>query len=79
MQRLLRTASILSLVLGGALWFFGGMNTGPSQWTEEAHAADEAHAVASERRNVFRPGPGILAGAAALAIGLWGAAALTRR
>ncbi len=48
--------------VGLALWFFGGMNTGASQWTEEARAADAAHAVANEQRHVFRPGLAFLGG-----------------
>lgn len=62
MRRALQLASMIMGGVGLALWFFGGMNTGASQWTEEAHAADAAHAVANEQRHVFRPGLGFLVG-----------------
>lgn len=60
MRRVLQMASMIVGGVGLALWFFGGMNTGPSRWIEEAHHADAAHAVANEQRHVFRPGVGFL-------------------
>lgn len=62
---------MLCAVVGLALWFFGGMNLGASQWTEEAQAAEAAHAIGQEQRQVFRPGIGFLAGTALVVVALW--------
>ena len=64
--------------LGLVLWFFGGMNTGPSQWAEDPQAADAAHAVANERRHVFRPGIGFLGGSLGLGLVFLGASLALR-
>jgi hypothetical protein len=73
MRRTLQFSAAACVGLGLALWFFGGMNTGPSQWTEEAHATDPAHVLGTERRFVFRPGSGFVAAAAAAGAILWAA------
>lgn len=67
MRLLLRCAAAMVLLLGIALWFFGGMNMGPSQWTEDSNATSPEHRVAEERRHVFRPGLSFLIGAAGIA------------
>ena len=64
--------------LGLVLWFFGGMITGPSQWAEDPQAADAAHAVANERRHVFRPGIGFLGGSLGLGLVFLGASLALR-
>lgn len=79
MRRFLQATSLLCAVVGAALWFFGGMNLGTSQWSEDAQSADPAHAIGQERRQVFRPGIGFLYGTAGLAVGLWGASRLFLR
>lgn len=67
MQRLLRTSALVCFVGGIALWFFGGMNTGPSQWTEQGPDPFLTESAAtSNPRLVIRPGIGFLAGTAAL-------------
>ena len=71
MRRTLQFSAAVCLGLGLALWFFGGMNTGPSQWTEEAHATDPAHVLGTEQRFVFRPGSGFVAACAAAGVILW--------
>ncbi len=71
MRRTLQFSAAACVGLGLALWFFGGMNTGPSQWTEEAHATDPAHVLGTERRFVFRPGSGFVAACAAAGAILW--------
>jgi len=60
MRRLLQISSMGCVLLGLALWFFGGMNTGASRWTEDAQSADAAHAIGQETRHVFSPGTGFL-------------------
>ncbi len=76
MQRLLRTSALILAVGGGALWFFGGMNTGSSQWTErDQNPFLTESTAASEPRFVIRPGIGFLAGTFALS----GALALASR
>lgn len=79
MRRSLQAVSLLCAVVGGALWFFGGMNLGTSKWSEDAHLAEPAHAIGQEPRRVFRPGIGFLAGTAGLAAGLWIASCRVRR
>ncbi len=70
MRRTLRTLALAVAVVGGGLWFFGGMNTGPSQWTEDAAASEHAPGAGPEKRAVFRPGLSFLgvSGAASLAL-----------
>jgi len=70
---------MLCVVVGVALWFFGGMNLGASQWSEDAHLAEPAHAIGQERRQVFRPGIGFLAGTVLLGVGLWAASRFAQR
>lgn len=71
MRRVLRLLSLAFAVVGGGLWFFGGMNTGPSQWTEDAAVAEHAPGVATETRAVFRPGLPFLGGSIATSFVLW--------
>jgi hypothetical protein len=78
MRRALQLASMIVCGLGLVLWFFGGMNTGPSQWAEDPQAADAAHAVANERRHVFRPGIGFLGGSLGLGLVFLGASLALR-
>ena len=73
MRRTLQFSAAACVGLGLALWFFGGMNTGPSQWTEEAHATDPAHVIGTERRFVFRPGLSFVAVCGAGGAMLWAA------
>ncbi len=76
MQRLLRTSALILAVGGGALWFFGGMNTGSSQWTERDQNPFLTESTTTpEPRFVIRPGIGFLAGTFALS----GALALASR
>ncbi len=79
MRRFLQAMSLLCAVVGVALWFFGGMNLGASQWSEDALSAEPTHAIGQERRQVFRPGIGFLVGTAGLALGLWGASCLVQQ
>lgn len=79
MRHSLRFSAAACVGLGLALWFFGGMNTGPSQWTEEAHATDPAYVLGNERRFVFRPGPGFLGACAAAGAVLWMASLAVRK
>ena len=72
MQRILRILAIAAIVVGGGLWFFGGMNTGASQWTEDAATAEHAPGAQPGTRAVFRPGLGFLGGSLALSVALLG-------
>ena len=55
MRRLLRPAAAAVAAVGLALWFFGGPNTGRSEWYREV-PSDRPGTVAAERQFVFRPG-----------------------
>lgn len=70
MRRILRVLALVILMVGPALWFFGGMNTGPSQWTEDAATAEHAPGTGAGRRAVFRPGLSFLAASVAASLGL---------
>lgn len=70
MRRTLRILALAILVVGPALWFFGGMNTGASQWTEDAATAEHAPGTVSERRAVFRPGMSFLAASVVASLAL---------
>ena len=68
MRRLLRPAAAAVAAVGLALWFFGGPNTGRSEWFREV-PSDRQGTVATERQFVFRPGldfPGYALATAAL-------------
>lgn len=78
MQRVFRSLSLAVAIVGGGLWFFGGMNTGPSQWTEDATVAEHAPGTAAERRAVFRPGLSFLGGSVVASLVLFGASWATR-
>lgn len=71
MRRVFRSLSLAVAVVGGGLWFFGGMNTGPSQWTEDAAVAEHAPGVTTETRAVLRPGLPFLGGSIAASFVLW--------
>ena len=83
MRRVFRSLSLAVAVVGGGLWFFGGMNTGRSQWTEDAAVAEHAPGVATETRAVFRPGLPFLGASGAASFVLlcasWAAGATARR
>jgi len=86
MRRLLRTAALACALGGGAIWFFGGMNTGPSQWAESGPneyltetAAPDAADHSSRERFVIRPGPGFLLITTLTAAALFAASWLTPR
>ncbi|MSU34340.1 MAG: hypothetical protein EXS36_04385 [Pedosphaera sp.] len=66
----LRLIAGMLLVVGVALWFFGGLNCGWTKTYEEDPTTDAVtNLTYSERRYVFRPGLEFL-GATALAAGL---------
>lgn len=73
MRRVLRSLSLAVAIVGGALWFFGGMNTGPSRWTEDATVAEHAPGAGSEQRAVFRPGLSFLGASVGASLLLLGA------
>jgi hypothetical protein len=67
LRRLLQTSAIICAISGGALWFFGGMNTGPSQWTEkDPNPVLTLSSTETHQRFVVRPGIRFLAGTLAV-------------
>lgn len=78
MQRVFRSLSLAVAVVGGGLWFFGGMNTGPSQWMEDGAVMEHALGVATKSRAVFRPGLSFLGGSVVASLVLFCASWATR-
>jgi hypothetical protein len=72
MRRVLHTIASGLLLIGLALWFFGGPNLGRSEWSREVRHESATGEVRVEQQQVFRPGLEFLGGMALVSLVLWG-------